>query len=127
MCCIFNQHLSLRAYGWQVVVGLGPPLVRIHQAWPGRDYLAQVENLRCRLAGYAYIARFEGVLGAIEAEDYRLRPDYAEYKRKSAALQMGWSVLALALTNRRQPERQELVIPASQMAAARVQPAESKL
>jgi phytoene/squalene synthetase len=88
----------------------------------GRSYLAQVENLRCRLAGYAYIARFEGVLGAIEAEGYRLRPDYAEYKRKSAALRMGWSVLALALTGRRQPARQELMISASQMASS-----ESKL
>jgi phytoene/squalene synthetase len=88
----------------------------------GRGHLAQVKNLRCRLAGYAYIARFEGVLGAIEAEGYRLRPDYAEYKRKSAALRMGWSVLALALTGRRQPARQELMISASQMASS-----ESKL
>jgi phytoene/squalene synthetase len=93
----------------------------------GRGYLAQVENLRCRLAGYAYIARFEGVLGAIEAENYRLRPDYSEYKRKSAGLQMGWSVLALALTNRRQPARQELVIPASHMTAAQFRPTDSKL
>jgi phytoene/squalene synthetase len=93
----------------------------------GRGHLAQVENLRCRLAGYAYIARFEGVLGAIAAENYRLRPDYAEYKRRSAALQMGWSVLALALTNHRQPVRRELVIPASHMAAAQFQPTKSKL
>jgi hypothetical protein len=99
----------------------------------GRNYLAQVENLRCRLAGYAYIARFEGVLGAIEAEGYRLRPDCAEYKRKAAALRTGWSVLALALANRRQPAWDNAMIPASQMAAAPgglrppVQPAESKL
>jgi phytoene/squalene synthetase len=85
----------------------------------GRGYLAQVENLRCRLAGYAYIARFEGLLGAIAAEDYRLRPDYAEYKRKSAALQMGWSVLALALTSRRQPTREELLIPNGPMAPSK--------
>jgi phytoene/squalene synthetase len=82
----------------------------------GRSYLAQVENLRCRLAGYAYIARFEGVLEAIEAEGYRLRPDYAECKRKAAALQMGWSVLALALTGRRQPAREEFLIPSGPMA-----------
>ncbi len=82
----------------------------------GRDYLAQVENLRCRLAGYAYIARFEGVMEAIEAEDYRLRLDYAECKRKSAALQMGWSVLALALDGHRQPAREELLIPNGPMA-----------
>jgi phytoene/squalene synthetase len=99
----------------------------------GRGHLAQVKNLRCRLAGYAYIARFEGVLGAIEAEDYRLRPDYAEYKRKAAALQMGWSVLGLALASRRQPAWDNPMIPAGQMAAAQgglrppVQPAEGKL
>ncbi len=63
----------------------------------GRDYLAQVENLRCRIAGYAYIARFEGVLDAIEREDYQLRPDYREYKHLGAGLKMGWSVLSLLL------------------------------
>jgi phytoene/squalene synthetase len=88
----------------------------------GRNYLAQVKNLRCRLAGYAYIARFEGVMGAIEAEGYRLRPDYAEYKRKATALRTGWSVLALALANRRQPAWDNSIIPASQMT-----PSESKL
>ena len=80
----------------------------------GRGYLAQVENLRCRLAGYAYIARFEGVLEAIQAEGYRLRPNYADCKRKAAALQMGWSVLALAFAGRRQPAREELLIPVAQ-------------
>jgi phytoene/squalene synthetase len=44
----------------------------------GRDYLAQVENLRCRLAGYAYIARFDRVLEAIEQDGYRLRSEYPE-------------------------------------------------
>ena len=44
----------------------------------GRDYLAQVECLRCRLAGYAYMARFESVLNVIEQEGYRLRQDYVE-------------------------------------------------
>jgi phytoene/squalene synthetase len=85
----------------------------------GRSYLAQVENLRCRLAGYAYIARFEGVLGAIEAEDYRLRPDYAECKQKTAALRMGWSVLGLAFASRRQPAWDNFVIPAGQMASSK--------
>jgi phytoene/squalene synthetase len=42
----------------------------------GREHLARVENGRCRLAGYAYMARFEGVLATIEADGYRLRPDY---------------------------------------------------
>jgi len=62
----------------------------------GRAYLAQVKNLRCRLAGYAYIARFEGVLDAIEREGYRLRTDYPERKSVMAGLRMGWSTLSQA-------------------------------
>ncbi|MCI0393687.1 MAG: squalene/phytoene synthase family protein [Chloroflexi bacterium] len=38
----------------------------------GKEYLAQVESLRCRLAGYSYVARFERVLDGIEKGGYRL-------------------------------------------------------
>ncbi len=62
----------------------------------GREYLSRVENPRCRIAGYAYIARFEVVLDAIEKEEYRLRPDYPERKNGRAVLKMGWSVLSQA-------------------------------
>jgi hypothetical protein len=44
----------------------------------GKDYLAQVENIRCRIAGYAYIARFELFLDAIERMDYRLAPEFPQ-------------------------------------------------
>jgi len=44
----------------------------------GRRYLADVENARCRLAGHAYIARFEWVLDAVERDGYRLRSGYPE-------------------------------------------------
>jgi phytoene/squalene synthetase len=44
----------------------------------GRDYLARVECARCRLAGHAYIARFEWVLDAVEQDGYRLRTGYPE-------------------------------------------------
>jgi len=67
----------------------------------GKSYLAQVENLRCRIAGYAYIARFAGVLTAIEREGYRLRPQYLERKSLRAQMGMTWSALALALSYRR--------------------------
>lgn len=63
----------------------------------GKDYLTQVENLRCRLAGYAYIARFEGVLDSIEGEGYRLRADYPERKGLAAGLKMAWLTLWGAL------------------------------
>jgi hypothetical protein len=44
----------------------------------GREYLGQVENLRCRLAGFAYTARFEGVLDLIEQDGFLLRAAYPE-------------------------------------------------
>ena len=44
----------------------------------GRRCLAQTENARCRLAGHAYIARFEWVLDAVEHDGYRLRRSYPE-------------------------------------------------
>jgi len=46
----------------------------------GRAYLARVENLRCRIAGYAYIRRFEVVLDAIQHDHYLLRVQYPERK-----------------------------------------------
>lgn len=66
----------------------------------GKVYLAQVENWRCRLAGYAYMARFEGVLTAISREGYQLRPAYNERKTVRGGLRIGASVLSLMLRNR---------------------------
>jgi len=60
----------------------------------GRAYLEQVESPRCRLAGYAYMARFESVLDAIEREGYRLRAAYPECKTLGAALGMAGTMLA---------------------------------
>lgn len=54
----------------------------------GQDYLAQVKCMRCRIAGYAYIARFMGVLDAIEHDRYRLRSEYLERKSLRARLRM---------------------------------------
>jgi len=69
----------------------------------GRDYLAQVENLRCRIAGYAYIRRFELVLDYIEREGCLLRVDYPESKRKSHGVEtIGWA-LWMALNYRKSP------------------------
>jgi phytoene/squalene synthetase len=59
----------------------------------GRDYLAQVANLRCRIAGHAYIGRFTGVLDAIEAEGYRLRSAYPERTSLRAGISLIGSVL----------------------------------
>lgn len=67
----------------------------------GRAYLARVKNPRCRLAGNAYIARFESVLEAIEREGYRLRAAYPECKSLGAGLRMAWSVLSQAFIQQR--------------------------
>ena len=60
----------------------------------GRDYLARVENPRCRLAGFAYTSRFEWLLDTIEQEGYVLRPAYSERKSLGTGLRMGMSTLS---------------------------------
>jgi hypothetical protein len=60
----------------------------------GRDCIARVRSLRCRLAGYAYTARFEWMLRAIERDDYHLRSAYPERKSLLAGLWMGCRTLA---------------------------------
>jgi phytoene/squalene synthetase len=64
----------------------------------GRAYLSQIESLRCRLAGYAYMARFESVLDAVERDGYRLRAAYPECKTLSAGIRMGRSMLSEAMS-----------------------------
>jgi Squalene/phytoene synthase len=60
----------------------------------GKDYFARVQNLRCRLACYAYIARFEWLLDTIEKEAYLLRPQYNERKSATTGVWMSWLTLS---------------------------------
>jgi hypothetical protein len=69
----------------------------------GREYLARVQNPRCRLAGFAYTARFEWLLETIERENYFLRPVYSERKSLGTGLRMAYSTLS-ALLNREERE-----------------------
>lgn len=62
----------------------------------GKKYMAQVENMRCRIAGYAYIARFEAILDAIERLEYRLAPEYLQGSGLRAGMRISGSVLSLA-------------------------------
>jgi hypothetical protein len=73
--------------------------VRLARAYfaAGAGYLDRVPSLRCRLAGYAYIARFAGILDAIEREDYLLRPTYPEVKGLGYGLRMAGVVGASAI------------------------------
>jgi hypothetical protein len=69
----------------------------------GRNYLARVQNPRCRLAGFAYTARFEWLLDTIEQENYLLRSAYQERK----SLTTGWRMVASvfsSLIGRPKPE-----------------------
>ena len=59
----------------------------------GRECTARVKSLRCRLAGYAYTARFEWMLRTIERDNYCLRSEYPEHKSLWAGLWMGWMTL----------------------------------
>jgi phytoene/squalene synthetase len=60
----------------------------------GREYLARVQNPRCRLAGFAYTARFEWLLDTIEREGYSLRPQYSERRSIGTGLRMSWLALS---------------------------------
>ena len=63
----------------------------------GRAYFARGQSARHRLAGLAYIARFEWLLETLEREDFRLRPRYGERKRVGSALRMGRLVFSSLL------------------------------
>jgi hypothetical protein len=60
----------------------------------GKCYLARVQSLRCRLAGFAYVARFERLLDTIQKENYVLRPQHSERKSIETGLRMGLSTLS---------------------------------
>jgi phytoene/squalene synthetase len=62
-----------------------------------RECTAQVRNWRCRLAGFAYTARFELMLRVIEKDNYCLRCEYPERKSLQAGLWIVWSALSTML------------------------------
>jgi len=66
----------------------------------GREYLKQVENPRCRLAGFAYVARFEGVLNAIEEDGYLLRVAYPEQEKLGYLAPASGSILTSFFSQR---------------------------
>lgn len=63
----------------------------------GRECTRQVKNWRCRLAGYAYAARFEWMLRIIERDNFCLRCEYPERKGLAAGLWMTWFTLTSML------------------------------
>ena len=63
----------------------------------GKGYLDQLDVLRCKIVGYWYCARFEGVLDAIERDGYALRTVYNERRRLSSWLKMAWLAVSVTL------------------------------
>jgi phytoene/squalene synthetase len=66
----------------------------------GRAYFGRVQNPRYRLAGLAYMARFEWLLATIEREGFYLRPQYGERKSIGTGLRMGWLALSSMISLR---------------------------
>jgi len=63
----------------------------------GKRYLDGLDVLRCKIAGYWYCARFEGILDTIERDGYLLRPAYNERRKPSTQLKMAWLGISLTL------------------------------
>ena len=60
----------------------------------GKAYLARVGNVRHRLAGLAYIARFEWLIEMLKRDDFRLRPDYARGGGLAMGLRGSWRLVS---------------------------------
>jgi phytoene/squalene synthetase len=63
----------------------------------GKRYLDDLDVLRCRIAGYWYGARFEGVLDTVERDGYILRGEYNERRKLSTWLKMPWLGVSVTL------------------------------
>ena len=59
----------------------------------GRKVLGKDRCLRRRVAGFAYMARFEWLIQTFQKDDYCLRYEYPERKSLQAGLWMGWRLL----------------------------------
>jgi phytoene/squalene synthetase len=63
----------------------------------GKRYLDQLDVLRCKIVGYWYCARFEGVLDVIERDGYILRAEYNERRKLHTWLKMAWLGVSITL------------------------------
>lgn len=64
----------------------------------GKLYLDRLELLRCKLAGYLYCSRFEGVLTIIERDGYSIRPSYQTRTNKLAYLvRLPWLLASVTI------------------------------
>ena len=60
----------------------------------GQTYFARIQSRRHRLAGIAYMARFEWLIEALERNDFTLQAEYADQRSLATGLRMGGYVVA---------------------------------
>jgi phytoene/squalene synthetase len=61
----------------------------------GKKYLEELGELRRKIVGYWYCARFEGVLDAIERDGYILRDEYPETHSPLAWFRFAWILISV--------------------------------
>lgn len=71
----------------------------------GKQYLNGINNLRCKIVGHWYCARFEVVLDTIEQDEYILRKEYHERRRVSTWLKIVWLAVYLSIYHLLQPNK----------------------
>lgn len=77
----------------------------------GKIYLNRVGSWRCKLAGFAYTARFEWLLDTLEREGYSLRPQYDKRNGFGTQLNMIWRTLSPLLNPRPQLATEQVILP----------------
>lgn len=60
-----------------------------------RNYLTRVESLRCRLAGFTYMSRFESVFRLIRRDNYLLRSQYPRRRSMGGVATFFGSLLSI--------------------------------
>jgi len=63
----------------------------------GKQYLDEVDVLRCKIVGYWYCTRFEVVLDTIEKDGYLLREEYNERRQAGTWLKIIWLGISLSI------------------------------
>jgi phytoene/squalene synthetase len=76
----------------------------------GRAFFRAAECRRFRLAGLAYIARFEWLIDTLEREEFRLRPAYPDRDGIGRLARTTWEVLASLIGPRRPRGRDRAVL-----------------
>jgi phytoene/squalene synthetase len=77
----------------------------------GRAYYGRVQSPRHRLAGLAYMARFEWLIEQLEQDEFMLRPRYDDVRSLGTGLRMSWLTIA-GFAGLRRPRGRPAALPA---------------